>query len=178
MFSACLIQTNDTNLIPGDDGTTDYQFRNTAPSAKAKSPLQEVCQEWKNRFRVYFPSDYTVNHIARSRNRRTEDIGGTVCFSSKYWESPKFPRDILMDCPSKRSVMMHNKVCFVTSVKQSLLATATICLQWSRSSLWNQSNQSPFKMMPSAQAGLMSGVPIFLNLPGKWSSPNPIVPTT
>lgn len=132
----CLLQTSDTNLLPGDDGSTDYQFRNTAPSAKAKSPLQEVCQEWKNRFRVYFPSDYTVNHIARSRNRRTEDIGGTVCFSSKYWESPKFPRDVLMDCPSKRSVMMHNKVCFVTSRSNRVsLQLVTPCLQLPRSSL-------------------------------------------
>jgi len=101
----------------GDDGSTDYQFRNTKPSAKAKSPLQGICQEWRDRFRVYFPSSQTVDAVARAAGRRSQDIGGTVCFSSKYWYGPKFPGQILRDCHSQRDVLMHNKVRQLASLR-------------------------------------------------------------
>lgn len=98
------------NIILGDDGDTDYQFRNTKPALKSNSPLKGLCEEWRNRFRVYFPSAQTVKSVADAARRQPEAIGGTVCFGSKYWNSPKLPRDVLRDCQSQRNVMMHNKV--------------------------------------------------------------------
>ncbi|KAJ5109826.1 tyrosyl-DNA phosphodiesterase-domain-containing protein [Penicillium argentinense] len=114
----------------GDDGTTDYQFRNTKPSLRAKSPLQNISREWTDRFRVYFPSARTVDGVARSVHRPARDIGGTVCFSSKYWNAPKMPRHVLKDCQSERNVLMHNKIAFVKVSEPIPFSEDTECRGW------------------------------------------------
>ena len=62
--------------------------------------------EWRQNFRFFFPSDDTV----------TASIGGpgaaeTICFSDKWWQSARFPRQNMRDCISvRRGCLMHNKV--------------------------------------------------------------------
>ncbi|KAJ5980061.1 hypothetical protein N7481_007359 [Penicillium waksmanii] len=114
----------------GDDGSTDYQFRNTKPAAKATSPLRGPCEEWQDRFRVYFPSQETVKAVARAAGRRPQDIGGTVCFGSKYWNSPKLPKRVLKDCQSQRDVLMHNKIAFVRPSESITLPDGSECRGW------------------------------------------------
>ncbi|CAI7621569.1 hypothetical protein N7533_013138 [Penicillium manginii] len=114
----------------GDDGCTDYQFRNTKPAAKANSPLLRPCEEWKDRFRVFFPSQETVKAVAQAAGRRPQDIGGTVCFGSKYWNSPKLPKHVLKDCQSQRDVLMHNKIAFVRPSEPIHLPDGSDCSGW------------------------------------------------
>lgn len=63
-------------------------------------------EEWQDRFLVYFPSDDT----AHSAHDAPENTAGTVCFQAKWWRGSKFPKQVLRDCISKKSVLMHNKV--------------------------------------------------------------------
>ncbi|KAJ5600303.1 tyrosyl-DNA phosphodiesterase-domain-containing protein [Penicillium hetheringtonii] len=99
----------------GDDGSTDYQFRNTKPSAKAKSPLQGICQEWRDRFRVYFPSSQTVDASVSARS-----IGMVL----------NSPGQILRDCHSQRDVLMHNKIAFVKPSEPISLPDGSECRGW------------------------------------------------
>ena len=83
----------------GDDGRSAYNRRiNKLP------PASHV--KWQGSFRLYFPSENTV---------RTSEAGlgraGTICFSSKWWENPNFPKSNMRDCVSVRNgLLMHNKV--------------------------------------------------------------------
>lgn len=76
----------------GGDGSTNAQ--------------RTTSSEWKSRFRVYYPSEQTVSQSKGSRRS-----AGTICFQEKWFTGPKFPRNTLHDCISRREgLLMHNKV--------------------------------------------------------------------
>lgn len=98
----------------GDDGTTEYGWRNPengkgrskrskAELAEADAAQEEVRQEMRDNFRIYFPTHETVK-------ASTAGYAGTICFQSKWYNSPTFPRQALRDCKSIRTgLLMHNK---------------------------------------------------------------------
>lgn len=99
----------------GDDGLQEYNWRNPPVASRKKRTLQEDLQMKndlrerlrsliRHNFRVYYPTHDTVKHsTARS--------AGTICFQSKWYNSPTFPREILRDCKSIRpGMLMHSKV--------------------------------------------------------------------
>lgn len=98
----------------GDDGMTDYKWRTEQSKKKTKAPENDLLAVEKHNaqkkasdgFRVYFPSLDTVK-----ASRGGPNNGGTICFTSKWWESPTFPQELLRDCKSRREgLLMHNKV--------------------------------------------------------------------
>ena len=101
----------------GDDGFTEYCWRNPPVASRKKKIPQEDPQTkdglrdrlrslLRRNFHVYYPTHDTVkDSTARS--------AGTICFRSKWYNSPTFPREILRDCKSVRpGMLMHNKVWF------------------------------------------------------------------
>lgn len=100
----------------GDNGLEEYNWRNPAVvSRKRKTPQDNVEARQISRerlrshlrqdIRVYFPTNETVRNS-------TAGSAGTICFQSKWFNSPTFPREILRDCKSVRpGMLMHNKVC-------------------------------------------------------------------
>lgn len=99
----------------GDDGSTEYNWRYPPVVSRKKKTLQEDPQtkddlrdrlrsHLRGNFQVYYPTHDTVKEsTARS--------AGTICFQSKWYNSPNFPREILRDCKSVRpGMLMHNKV--------------------------------------------------------------------
>ena len=100
----------------GDDGSTEYGWRNPE-SGKSKTKKQksdtvrekaskDIIIDVEKGFRVYFPSHDTVK-------ASTAGYAGTICFQSKWYESPTFPRAVMRDCKSTRAgLLMHNKVCY------------------------------------------------------------------
>lgn len=114
----------------GDDGLTEYTLRNAKrlPSKRLGDTGREKEEEegkrgdgerelvkkeagsdWKDNFRVYFPSRATV-----LCSKAGPSGAGTICFSRKWWANPKFPKSNLRDCVSVREgLLMHNKVSFV-----------------------------------------------------------------
>ncbi|KAJ5180248.1 hypothetical protein N7492_003458 [Penicillium capsulatum] len=109
----------------GDDGLMDYDLRNTKSPSQAQS-IARLNQEWQDRFRVYFPSDDTV----QSAHLYPEETAGTICFQEKWWRGPKFPRHVMRDCESTRGVLMHNKLIFVTPSKPIAWDNDTECQGW------------------------------------------------
>ncbi|KAL8907861.1 MAG: hypothetical protein Q9171_005686 [Xanthocarpia ochracea] len=100
----------------GDDGLTEYNWRRTAGSKKPKAgdrnkqAAQQAAEKLVSEaFRIYFPSFETVK---ASKGGPTN--GGTICFQSRWWNSPTFPRGLLRDCKSQRKgMLMHNKILYV-----------------------------------------------------------------
>ena len=146
-----------TDHDPGDDGLADYTIRNTKPTSLTQStnPTQTLMlkshQEWRNRFNVYFPSDKTVHQS----HARPDMTAGTICFQSKWWHAPKFPRQVLKDCESGRGVLMHNKLIFVRFLKPLTLPDTTTCHGWAYVGSANLSEsawQVPFLPSPTALA--------------------------
>ncbi|KAF9892547.1 hypothetical protein FE257_001656 [Aspergillus nanangensis] len=95
----------------GDDGMTEYTIRNVktvpahGPSGSTRLIHRNTADEWKERLRVYFPS---ISVIEGSKGGPMN--GGTICFQSKWYSDPKFPRQVLRDCESQRpGLLMHNK---------------------------------------------------------------------
>ena len=94
----------------GDDGYMEYQRRNPA-TGKARSKTNQVSTNQKKledkvreKFRIYFPTHDTVKSSKAG-------FAGTICFQSKWYNSPAFPRQALRDCKSTRAgLLMHNKV--------------------------------------------------------------------
>ena len=119
----------------GHDGLAEFERRQKKPGGKAAAAFKKAgflgtagaavdgddagggCgngggQEetrWDNiqgRFRVFFPSRQTV-----SVSKGGFDYAGTVCFWSKWWKDPSFPKALVRDCKSVRAeTLMHNKV--------------------------------------------------------------------
>ena len=96
----------------GDDGFTEYNWRNPPVVSRKKKvdssmddSLRENLRSHSQRnFQVYYPTHDTVK-------RSTARSAGTICFQSKWYNSPTFPRQILRDCKSVRpGMLMHNKV--------------------------------------------------------------------
>ena len=99
----------------GDDGLTEYNWRNPpvvsrkSNAVKVDSSMDDSFREklrshLRRNFQVYYPTHDTVK-------RSTARSAGTICFQSKWYNSPTFPRQILRDCKSVRpGMLMHNKV--------------------------------------------------------------------
>ncbi|KAL2828233.1 tyrosyl-DNA phosphodiesterase [Aspergillus cavernicola] len=106
----------------GNDGLTEPAVR------AAKSSYASTANEWKDRFRVYFPSQETVR-----RSKGGPNAAGTICFQSKWFENAKFPHHVLRDCVSARDgLVMHNKILYVQPDEPiPLSGTSTSqCLGW------------------------------------------------
>ncbi|KAL2785476.1 tyrosyl-DNA phosphodiesterase-domain-containing protein [Aspergillus keveii] len=116
----------------GDSGLTELTLR-TSKSLPAKDPTDPrrlitatTADEWKDRMRIYFPSQETV-----LRSKGGPNSAGTICFQSKWFESGKFPVQALRDCRSVRDGMvMHNKIAYVQPDKPILLSETTECPGW------------------------------------------------
>ena len=99
----------------GDDGYMEYQRRNPAMGkarSKAGTPItsrasanqKKLEDEVQENFRIYFPTHDTVKSSKAG-------FAGTVCFQSKWYNAPAFPRQAMRDCKSTRAgLLMHNKV--------------------------------------------------------------------
>ncbi|KAF7174921.1 hypothetical protein CNMCM7691_005389 [Aspergillus felis] len=116
----------------GDDGITDFTLR-TSKTFPARNPNdtdqlihKNTAKEWKDRFRVYFPSQTTIE-----QSRGGPDCAGTICFQSKWYENPKFPRHVLRDCKSRRpGLLMHNKILFMRPDEPIRLPDDSQCRGW------------------------------------------------
>jgi hypothetical protein len=111
--------------VQGDGGLTEYRHR-TGTSARASNARQgslkqdaslrasgltaagmSLTRTWRENFQFTFPSDDTVKASIGG-----PAAAGTVCFSDKYWQNARFPRQNMRDCISvRRGCLMHNKVC-------------------------------------------------------------------
>lgn len=100
----------------GDDGLREYGWRThrgtdtgkgKKKSANADATVQQqLVKNIEQNFRLYFPSRTTV-----LASRGGVDCGGPICFSSRWYNAPSFPQQILRDCKSTRQgLLMHNKV--------------------------------------------------------------------
>lgn len=101
----------------GDDGLTEYGWRNTTlkssktkgseeQQARCEALEQKMQQKTRENFRLYYPTHETV-----AASTGGTPSGGTICFQEKYFYDPQFPRVVLRDCKSRRAgLLMHNKV--------------------------------------------------------------------
>jgi Tyrosyl-DNA phosphodiesterase len=96
----------------GDDGLSEYTLRTSKafPAKCMDDPKRivrkDVGADWKQKFRIYYPSDTTVRASTGG-----PDSAGTICFQEKWWNGAKFPRGNMHDCVSRRTgLLMHNKV--------------------------------------------------------------------
>jgi len=97
----------------GDDGLTELSRRIAAAANKSKkatsSRPDSLTNILKQNFRIYFPTHPTVTSSTGSA-----PCGGTICFSSKWYDAPTFPREVMRDCVSvRKGLLMHNKMLFV-----------------------------------------------------------------
>ena len=98
----------------GDDGTAEYQWRkpasgkarnmvNTTVTNGTKSHQEQLRNEVRENFHIYFPTHDTVKSSKAG-------FAGTICFQSKWYSSSAFPRLAMRDCKSTRAgLLMHNK---------------------------------------------------------------------
>ncbi len=113
----------------GDQGIGVYNWRTTPASKLSKivdrnmqAKQQAAHKQIATGFKIYFPSLETVRTSTGGPNN-----GGTICFQSKWWDNPTFPRGLLRDCKSRREgMLMHNKV--PTPVSMSPTSTSFIYL--------------------------------------------------
>lgn len=91
----------------GDEGLKELVLRSSKkfPSEKWGVQVQkDEGAEWKDRFRVYFPSQRTVRH-----SKGGPASAGTICFQPKWYNSDA--QRIMRDNVSRRKgVLTHNKV--------------------------------------------------------------------
>ena len=99
----------------GDSGLEEYNQRQpTVTFGKKKMSKEDLGASHiqserlpsylRQHFRIYFPTHETVKSS-------TAGSAGTICFQSKWYDSPSFPREIMRDCKSVRpGMLMHNKV--------------------------------------------------------------------
>ncbi|KAJ6134180.1 hypothetical protein N7523_000502 [Penicillium sp. IBT 18751x] len=119
----------------GDDGLSEYILRTQKSPFMAQTDddnrrtmLEASARdEWKERLRVYFPSDLTV----RTAHAHPQNTAGTICFQRKWWNGASFPRGILRDCEGARDkrILMHNKLIFVWPQKD-IIRDNTKCTAW------------------------------------------------
>ncbi|EAW08666.1 uncharacterized protein ACLA_095990 [Aspergillus clavatus NRRL 1] len=116
----------------GDDGMTEHALRTTKtmparpPTTTSSILLKPAAEECKDRFRVYFPSQTTVE-----QSRGGPNCAGTICFQQRWYEGPKFPKHLLRDCKSRRpGLLMHNKMLFVTPDEPITLPDTSQCQGW------------------------------------------------
>jgi hypothetical protein len=107
----------------GDDGSTEYQWRDPvvtkarSKQSKDVSKGAETAQERlkdhiREDFHIYFPTHETVKSSKAG-------FAGTICFQSKWYNSPTFPRQSMRDCKSTRAgLLMHNKIIYVSQKEE------------------------------------------------------------
>ena len=117
----------------GDNGLEEYNRRNPAVvSRKRKMPHgnseeRQISRELlrshlRQNIRVYFPTHETVKNS-------NAGSAGTICFQSKWFNSPTFPHEILRDCKSVRpGMLMHNKVGFKCSCFHFMLGLMLVAV--------------------------------------------------
>jgi hypothetical protein len=122
----------------GDDGTTELNWRTNEPQNKTSSKQSRgqisntellASKGIENDFRLYFPSRETV-----ASSKGGIGAGGTICFQSRWFDAPKFPRTIMRDCKSQRlGLLMHSKMLFVrprTPLRGSGSEGRRECVAW------------------------------------------------
>ncbi|KIX06407.1 uncharacterized protein Z518_04383 [Rhinocladiella mackenziei CBS 650.93] len=91
----------------GDDSLTEYSTRTAQKEAQTRQ-VRRTWEDWRNKFRIYFPSDKTVRE-----SKGGIQNAGTICSSARWWQSGKFPTSCMRDCVSVREgLLMHNKIMF------------------------------------------------------------------
>ncbi|MCJ1439818.1 MAG: hypothetical protein MMC23_000299 [Stictis urceolatum] len=110
----------------GDDGTTEYSWRNNpkprgkkAPSASTEEVSKTATHKAvEDHFRLFFPSHDTILNSKGGVN-----AAGPICFHKKWWENGKFPQKVMRDCKSTRpGLLMHNKIIYVRPIGPSKLS--------------------------------------------------------
>ncbi|KAL4999081.1 tyrosyl-DNA phosphodiesterase-domain-containing protein [Aspergillus recurvatus] len=116
----------------GDSGLTELTLRTakTFPAKSLADPRRLIpastADEWKDRIRVYFPSEDTI-----LKSRGGPNSAGTICFQERWFENGKFPRSVLRDCVSAREgLVMHNKILYVQPDEPFSLPGNKQCLGW------------------------------------------------
>ncbi|OAA57873.1 mitochondrial translation optimization protein [Niveomyces insectorum RCEF 264] len=99
----------------GDEGLKELETRTSRMQKGRKGAASVAPRPLGSRslarasFRVYFPSQDTVEHSLRGRNG-----AGTICFQSKWWHASTFPREVLRDVQNTRQgVLLHTKLMLV-----------------------------------------------------------------
>ncbi|KAL2871322.1 uncharacterized protein BJX67DRAFT_341980 [Aspergillus lucknowensis] len=118
--------------LTGDTGLIELTLR-TAKTLPAKHPIDPrrlihavTGDEWKDRMRVYFPSQETV-----LKSKGGPNAAGTICFQSRWFENGKFPAHVLRDCVSVRQgLVMHNKILYVQPDEPIRLPDGSECPGW------------------------------------------------
>jgi hypothetical protein len=109
----------------GDDGTTELSWRTNKSAKTGSGQLQlggtragtevEILRRIDAAFRIYYPTHDTV-----LTSKAGPAAGGTICFQSRWYDSPSFPSKLLRDCRSTREgMLMHNKLIFVRPQRPS-----------------------------------------------------------
>ncbi|KAL4759960.1 uncharacterized protein BDW70DRAFT_169135 [Aspergillus foveolatus] len=116
----------------GDHGLTELSLRTakTFPAKSLADPRRllpaSIADEWKERVRVYFPSEDTV-----LQSRGGPNSAGTICFQERWFENGKFPKNVLRDCVSVREgLVMHNKILYVQPDEPICLSGNQQCFGW------------------------------------------------
>ncbi|KAL6235992.1 hypothetical protein BDW75DRAFT_123752 [Aspergillus navahoensis] len=116
----------------GDSGLTELTLRTakTFPAKSLADPRRLIpastAGEWKDRVRVYFPSEETVLN-----SRGGPNSAGTICFQERWFENGKFPKNVLRDCVSAREgLIMHNKILYVQPDDPISLSGNKLCFGW------------------------------------------------
>jgi Tyrosyl-DNA phosphodiesterase len=116
-------------VAQGDSGLSEYTLRTAKaiPPAVSRDLERRLGKDfswgWKQHFRFYYPSEDTVRS-----SKGGPACGGTICFQSRWWNGPKFPRNLMRDCQSQRQgMLMHNKVSL--PISPLTLMTYPIALQ-------------------------------------------------
>ena len=83
-------------------------FAKTSEAKNKSSPNAEEC------FKIYFPTEDTV-----LKSTGGPQNGGTICFQSKWYDAPAFPKYRLRDYQSTRKgLLSHNKIMYVRGKRQ------------------------------------------------------------
>ncbi|XRM44679.1 hypothetical protein ABZX51_007794 [Aspergillus tubingensis] len=116
----------------GDDGLTEFTIRyaKSFPVPRRDDPSKllkkDTGTEWKDRFRLYFPSQNTI-----ATSKGGPRCAGTICFQSRWYNGENFPRHILRDCESQRKgLLMHNKILYIRPDEPIPLSETTQCRAW------------------------------------------------
>ncbi|KAL8718487.1 MAG: hypothetical protein Q9181_008193 [Wetmoreana brouardii] len=93
----------------GDDGLTEYNWRTQkTKDSKTQAARTALEAQTESGFRIFYPSEQTVKASTGG-----PENAGTICFQSKWWNSPSFPKKVMRDCISqRRGLLMHNKIIF------------------------------------------------------------------
>ncbi len=100
------------DMIQRANGATSKAKLDFFKPAATKSASSEV--SIGDKVRIYFPTYETVRASRAG-------AAGTICFSRKWWEEMKFPRNSFRDYQSTRSgLLSHNKILYARGKQQSV----------------------------------------------------------